>query len=72
MTNQEAGARALLLKALSVSLRTVPRMRAIAIRFSERFEAYQDEGFSNVTSYAMASAESEAYVREKDREGVFA
>jgi hypothetical protein len=72
MTNQEAGARALLLKALSMSSATVPRMRAIAMRFSERFEAHRDEGLSNASAYVMASAESEAYLREMDRERVFA
>jgi hypothetical protein len=70
--SQEAGTRALMLKVLSVAPTATPRMRAMAIRFSERFEAYRHDGVGHAAAYAMASAESEAYLREMDRERAFA
>lgn len=72
MKEHEAGARALMLQAISVAPRVTPQLRGIAKRFSKRFDAYRDEGISNATAYVMAGAEAQAYLRDIDRESRFA
>jgi hypothetical protein len=70
--DQQAGARALILKLVAGASTATPRARAMARRFSERFDAYRDAGICNATAYAMASAESREYVWEMEQERAFA
>lgn len=72
MNVHEAGAHALVLRVISVAPDATPQMRAMATRFTQRYEAYRDEGISHDAAYVMARAETEAYLLELNREGVFA
>jgi len=72
LNDHDAGVCALLLRVISAAPEATPQMRAMATRFTERFEAYRDEGIRQAAAYAMAIAEAREYLWEMDCEGAFA
>lgn len=72
LNDHDAGVCALLLRVISTASEATPQNRAMARRFTERFEAYRDDGIDQAAAYTMAIAEARAYLREMDCEGAFA